>query len=114
MGGEWNVDKEVFLEELTSKRRARRSWAEQVGPDGAPRACAEAPGGASRASEEDRMVVRGVHRAVAEPPKGSFPSRLVGQREPVKGFRLRPGMVQWALGRSVGALRRSTGPAGRG
>ena len=44
-GGEWKVDKEVFLEELTSKQRARRSWAEQEGPEGAPSECAEVPGG---------------------------------------------------------------------
>ena len=60
-----------------------------------------------------RMAAWGLRRAVVEPPKEGFPSRLVGQREPVKGFRLRAGMVQWALGRSVGALRRA-GPGGRG
>ena len=39
------MDKEVFLEELTSKQRAQRSWAEQEGPEGAPSACGEVPGG---------------------------------------------------------------------
>lgn len=109
------MDKEVFLEELTSKQRARRSWAEQEGPEGAPSSCGEVPRGGhiNGIRRGQGWGHGGVRRAVAEPPKEGFPSRLVGQREPMKGFRLRAGMVQWALGISVGALRR-TGPGRRG
>lgn len=116
VGGEWNVDK-VFLEELTSKRRARRSWAEQVGPDGAPRACAEAPGGGHikgirRGQDGGAGRTQGCGRA----SQGKFPVQTCGPEGASEGVQAEAwhgpvgfGKVRgcteekyWACGKRVG------------